>query len=510
MPMTPGREDGRPAGSGEQHAPAETAAPAAGEAPGAAARAAAAEQARRSPDRETRPIDVADRPTRPIDAGPGGRPTVALDRATVALDRGNHQTVKLPGQRRPPERPGRAPLLVAAGFATVWAALVSYLPVAAVIGFGRTLEGAGGLGGAAGAGMRAWLLAHGVPLGTSIGPLALAPLLLTLLAVWRLNRAGLHVVRAIGARRSGSPRDALLVAAAIGLWYSLIGALSAAIVSAPGSEISAAHAAVTFFLLGTAGALSGSLRGTEALGAVARRIPPLLRHGIRTGVVAALLILAAGAAFTGLSVAVGGGEAADMIAAYRTGVAGQAGITLVTLAYGGNGAVWAAAYLLGPGFALGTDSTVRLTEVTVGPLPTLPLLSGLPDGPMGATGALLLAVPVLVAMVAGGLLTRRLARGLAERARAARVRGPVIRTPAAPGPELPPWAQVIGAALIGGPVAGLVLGALAWLSGGSLGGGRLAEIGPVPWQVALVATGVVAVSAAIGAAAARTFGRRPD
>src|SRR4029453_10239862 len=129
-----------------------------------------------------------------------------------------------------------------------------------------------------------------------------------------------------------------------------------------------------------------------------------------------------------------GGRGADMRAAYRTGVAGQAGITLVSLAYGGNGAVWAAAYLLGPGFALGAGSTVRLTEVTVGPLPTVPLLSGLPNGPMGATGALLLAVPVLAAMVAGWLLTRRLVHGLAERARAARVRGPVIRTPATPGP----------------------------------------------------------------------------
>ena len=53
-----------------------------------------------------------------------------------------------------------------------------------------------------------------------------------------------------------------------------------------------------------------------------------------------------------------------------------------------------------------------------------------------------------------------------------------------------------------------MLGLLALISGGSLGDGRLSEIGPVPWQVALVATAVVAVSAMIGAAAARTF-RKP-
>nr|BFE76523.1 hypothetical protein GCM10020092_098240 [Actinoplanes digitatis] len=64
---------------------------------------------------------------------------------------------------------------------------------------------------------------------------------------------------------------------------------------------------------------------------------------------------------------------------------------------------------------------------------------------------------------------------------------------------------MLGAALLSGPVAGLVLGVLSWMSGGPLGNGRLAEIGPVPWQVALVATIVVAVSASIGAAAGRAF-----
>jgi hypothetical protein len=212
-----------------------------------------------------------------------------------------------------------------------------------------------------------------------------------------------------------------------------------------------------------------------------------LRHGLRTGVVAALLILAAGAAFAGLSVAIGGGQAADTIAAYRTGVAGQTGIILVSLVYGANGAVWAAAYLLGPGFALGTDSTVRLTEVTVGPLPTLPLLAGLPDGPMGAAGAAVLAVPVLAAMFAGWLLTRRLMQS--------------------PDGRLPEWSLVLGPAVIAGPVAGVLLGVLAWFSGGSLGAGRLSEIGPSPWLVTLVAAAVVTVAASMGAAAARTFRR---
>src|SRR5690606_10693480 len=113
----------------------------------------------------------------------------------------------------------------------------------------------------------------------------------------------------------------------------------------------------------------GSFRTTGASAAVAARLPTVLRVGWRAGVVAGLLVLAAGAAAVGIAVAVGGGAAADTIAAYRTGVAGQAGLTLVCLAYSPNLAVWAAAYLLGPGFAVGADTVVRSSEVTLGPLP---------------------------------------------------------------------------------------------------------------------------------------------
>ncbi|WP_250028517.1 cell division protein PerM [Paractinoplanes maris] len=440
-----------------------------------------------------RPTEGITRPTEGI-----GRPTEAVRREqrTVLVDDevlANRETVRLPSQRRPPQRPpSRAPLPVAAMFATLWAALLSYLPVAAVVGLARTLEGSGGLAGAAHAGLAGWMLGHGVPIGTSIGSLGLAPLLLSMLIVWRLNRAGLHVTRAVGARRSRSTARALSVAFAIALTYSLLGSILALVVDDKGTEVTAGRAALNFFVIGLAGALAGSLRGTDALSVWAGRLPGPLRHGLRTGVIAALFVLASGAAVTGLSVALGGGQAADMISAYRTGVAGQAGITLVSLAYGVNGSVWAVAYLLGPGFALGTGSIIRLTEVTVGPLPTLPLLAGLPNGPMGAAGALLLALPVLAGLAAGWLLTLRLA-GEAKDA----------------GKPAPAWSLVLGGGLLAGPAAGVVLGLMTWFSGGPLGDGRMATIGPDPWPVGMVATVVLGVSAVIGAAAARQFRPTP-
>jgi Family of unknown function (DUF6350) len=85
-------------------------------------------------------------------------------------------------------------------------------------------------------------------------------------------------------------------------------------------------------------------------------------------------------------------------------------------------------------------------------------------------------------MLAGWLLTRRLLRR-GERE----------------------WGGVLGAAALAGPVAGVLLGAAAVASSGALGGGRLATMGPVAWQVAAVAAVVVALGAVVGAAATRAL-----
>jgi len=421
--------------------------------------------------------------------------TVIVDDAML----GRRETVRVPIQRRPP-RGRRAPLPVAALFATGWAALLGYLPVAVVIGLARTLEGSGDLLGAAHAGLAGWLLGHGVPIGTSIGPLALPPLLLTVFMIWRLNRAGLHVTRAVGSRHSGSPGRALLVAVVVGTVYALVGALAALLVDGRGTDVTIGRTAAHFLVVGLFGALLGALRGTGAVATLARRAPAPLRHGVRAGLVAAFLILAAGAVAGGLAVALGGATAADIIAGYQTGVAGQAGITLVSIGYAVNVTIWAAAYLLGPGFALGVGTTVRMTEVTVGATPMVPLVAGLPEGPMGTPGTWLLALPVVAGAVAGWTLVQRLRFGRDSAWRAGRGSG-------VSGTE-PAWSLVVASSLFAGPVAGVALGVLAGLSGGSLGSGRLSRIGPDPVETGVVAAIVVAVAVCAGAAATRAFRAR--
>ncbi|MGK5676034.1 cell division protein PerM [Micromonospora sp. URMC 106] len=420
-----------------------------------------------------------DQPSRPgVEAGTDARPDAPAGR----------------GRRVPAPRGGeaprsRAPLAVAAGVAAGWAALTSWLPVVVVLGLFQLSEDVATVSGALHAGLAGWLLGHGVPLETGAGPLGLAPLALTALVVWRLTRAGVHTSRAIGARGGRSPRQALLAAGAVGIAYALLGLLAAVLVGAGGLAVSPVRAGVTCAVLGTLGALVGSARTTRVAGLLVARSPEPLRDGIRTGLVAGLLLLGAGGGAAGLAVATGGGDAADLIGAYRTGVAGQAGITLVSLAYAPNATIWSVSYLLGPGFAVGTDTAVRTSEVSVGALPAVPLLAGLPRGPVDGVGAGLLAVPVLAGMAAGWLLARRLLRLAADD------RAPLR------------WGPLLGSAALAGPVAGVLLGAAAAASAGSLGGGRLAEMGPVAWQVGGVATAVIAVGALLGAAATRVLAR---
>lgn len=379
--------------------------------------------------------------------------------------------------RRPPQRSRPAPLWLAAAVAATGAAVVSFAPVLVVAVLLRTADaGEFALAVPARVAAAGWLLGHGVPMQVGTGPVGLVPLALTALAGWRVARAGVHVTRAIGARGTGSWRRAVTASGATGLAYGMIGLSVAAVATGSGWWAAPVRAGLTLAVFGFAAASWGSLR---TAGVLPVRIPALLRDSVSTGCVAGLLVLAAGAVGAGAAVALNGGAAAGTLAAYGTGVAGQAGLTLVSLAYAPDVAVWAAAYLLGPGFAMGTGTVVRSSEVVLGPLPAVPVLAGLPDGPLPAVGAALLAVPILAGLVAGWMLARRQPAG---------------------GRGAPrPWPGLLAGAALSGLVAAVLLGAAAAAAGGPLGAGHLSAIGPVPWQVAAVSAALVTPGAVLGA-----------
>jgi hypothetical protein len=383
-------------------------------------------------------------------------------------------------------------VLVAAAVTTGWAAAVSYLSVVAVVGLIVLVGGGATVPVVFRFGTAGWLLAHGVPLGTSAGRLGLVPLAVSGLAAWRVARAGVHTARAIGARQRGPLRLAVVAATMVGIVYGLLGAVAAAAAHDDGLAIGPIRAGLTFAGFGLVAALVGAAAESGIAAGWWNRLPMPARDAVRTGLVAALLVLGAGAAVAGMAVAVAGGDASTMLSAYHTGVAGQAGLTLLCLVFAPNLAVWSMAYLVGPGFVVGAGATVSAAKVSLGALPAIPVLAGLPTTAVSGLAAPLLGVPMAGGMAAGWLLARRRLR-LAEQ-----------------GVPAPTWGALLGAAAAAGPAAGILLGLAAWASGGPLGSGRLAATGPTGWSVGLVGALVIAVGAVIAAAATRVLagGRR--
>jgi hypothetical protein len=335
-------------------------------------------------------------------------------------------------------------------------------------------------------GLAGWLLSLGVPLRTDLGTITLAPLALGALACWRLARAGVHTTRALGARGSREPRRVLQIGVLIGAVYAVLAGLAGWFVDAGPIGVAPLRAALHGLVLGMVFAALGALRATGAVAVVARRVPKVIRDATRTGSVAALLMIGAGAAVTGLAVALHGGDANAILAGYQTDVAGQGGVTLVSLALAPNMAVWAAAYLLGPGFSFGPAGVVRASFVGLDDmrLPALPAFAAMPEGSLTGIANVVLMLPLLAGITAGWLLTRRRLRprdGVI----------PAVR-----------WGHLLTGSILAGPISGGLLGLAVLASSGRLTS-AVGQVGAAPTSVALVGAGVTALGCLLGALGTR-------
>jgi hypothetical protein len=160
---------------------------------------------------------------------------------------------------------------------------------------------------------------------------------------------------------------------------------------------------------------------------------------------------------------------------------GGLALTIGQILFLPNLVIWAAAWLVGPGFAIGGGSTVSPLGTTLGPIPSIPVLGALPQGDFVFAFAGLV-VPILAGFLAGALLSGSLADRITSTGRLT-------------------W--MLGAGLGAGVVGGAILGLLAWASAGSIGPGRLQVAGPDPVAVGLVAALELGVAAFVGMAASR-------
>lgn len=372
----------------------------------------------------------------------------------------------LPPRRPRLEEPARSPLALGAA-AALWAAVGGLLLVVLPVLLVWATDSRSGTGWveALRAGGRFWLVAHGASLEVPGGRYALTPLGLVLLPVWLVARLTRSAARDVPA----SPRVAGAVAAAYGVLTMLV----AIACTGPEVHVSPVQSLLGGLLVGGLGAAAGLLRPGQVLW---QRRTARTRRLVSAGGAALGLLLASGALLVGGSLAAHGTRAADLAAGSDPGALGGFALLLAGLALVPNAVVWGVSWLTGPGFAVGVGTAVGPFGHELGPVPALPLLAALPSGGVPEWAAVLvLAVPLLAGAFAGRLV-------------AADLREDAVS-----------WSRTALEAAAVGPVCGLALGVLAWLSGGAAGGERLVQLGPAPLAVAAATTATVAAGAVAGA-----------
>lgn len=210
----------------------------------------------------------------------------------------------------------------------------------------------------------------------------------------------------------------------------------------------------------------------------------IVATSLRGGAIAAAGLLTVASLVTTAAIVTSFADIITLYEGLHTEVLGGVAVTIGQLALLPNIVVWAASWLVGPGFAIGTGSAVSPLATTLGPIPAIPILGALPGGDF-AFGFIGLLAPVVVGFLVAAVLGPRIAGELRRR-------------------ELAIVALGIGV------TAATIVGVLVWASAGSAGPGRLMNVGPQPWIVAAWAALEFSVAAGLGLLASARPERADD
>jgi Family of unknown function (DUF6350) len=346
-------------------------------------------------------------------------------------------------------------------------------------------------------GVAAWLLAHHGGIVIPGGHVGLMPLGLTLIPLISCWFAGVRLARGldpnadairagIGRARPVLPPTRALLALILGYsgLVTLVGALATTAAIRPVVVQVFAGAAAISAIGGVTGAAAwkagGLLPGLRLVAgrlqlpvAVGRCLRPV-GLAVAVQLVGAFLIFMAG-------LVIGWDRVLLLHHALAPGIVGGLVLVAGQLVAVPNLVIWAGAYAAGPGFAVGTGTSVMPGHTRLGALPAVPVLGVLPT-PAEVPGWAwaVLALPVLAGLVAGWLIIRR-------------------------DPEA--GRQALLDAALTGALAGVCWTVLGWLSSGPAGPGRLAQLGPSAWQLGLAVMVEVGAGAllAVGAGLAVHF-----
>jgi hypothetical protein len=325
------------------------------------------------------------------------------------------------------------------------------------------------------AAVRTWLVSLGS--GIDAGPVTfgLIPIGATVVCVALVARTASWVVV--------DPVDELAayVATTAGAYGVIAGIASAATVSG-GVHTSVIRAAFGAFIVGGIGAAWGAVRRHGQGERLWFTVSDDIRLATRAAVPGVLVVLAAAGVVVVVQLARNVSPAGDIWAQLDPGTGGGIALAVACLLAAPTLVLWAASALIGPGFMLGTDTSVDLSGSQLGNVPGFPLLAALPPpGELPGWVFVLGLVPLLAGMVSGWRVELGEREGLLAR---------------------------VGLGAAAGGVAGFLLGIQVGLSGGAIGPGRMADAGPPAFTPLLLAVPVMAVGGALGAVLAHYRGGR--
>lgn len=327
-----------------------------------------------------------------------------------------------------------------------------------------------------------WLVAHGSSIRVGGTTVTAAPLGVTLLIV-----VALHLVARRTSAHSRLVRrsELVLFGAVSGGSYAGVLVVAGLASSTPTASADLVRAAVAGLVLATLASGAGAAVESGLASQEWANARPDVRSVLRGSLWGAGSMLACCVAITVAMLGADLGTFGRLWTALDPGTVGGIGLALLCLVVLPNLVLWTASVLLGPGFALGTGTSVTLGAVAVDKVPGLPVLAALPaPGPLPGWAILLAAVPVLSGAVGGYVAT------------VGRLESPWWRRAALGG--------------LAGASAGLLVGVLVWLADGSIGPGRMAEAGPRTLLCVLSAVVVMAAGGAVGAVLGHYRGARAD
>jgi hypothetical protein len=373
-----------------------------------------------------------------------------------------------------PATPYLRPAFLTAALATTLGIVVSGV---------LTMLAQGGLGGSATSLLRAavqgWLVAQGAGLDLEGASIRLIPLGATVLVALLVAQAARWI--------AADPVEELgPFAATVAGTCGAVAAILSAVTNAGDLHTSVVRSAFGAFAVGGVGSAVGAARRhhrTEMLWFTDRADVRAVVRGAWWGVAT---VLASAAVLLVSMLTLHLDRAADLWALLDPGVGGGFALAAACLLTMPTLVLWAASVLLGPGFVLGTDTSVDLTGSHLGAVPGFPPLAALPAPGEFPGWVFVLGLVPLVAGVVAGFRTEPARSDDPENALLHRV--------------------IHGAAA--GAVAGLALGLAVAVSGGGIGPGRMAEAGPPVFTPLLVAVPVLAMGGAIGAVLAHYRGAR--